>query len=136
LEANNVQEVSFDGLRIKGRLRSSISITIRDTPVDVDNFYLYLPFPMEQLPDKIRAQSSDQYPILIDTEEPRRDWWSTLIYWAPFCSWSSCGSSSSARCKAGATAPSASARAARSCGRRQAARHLPDVAGADEAKSS
>jgi len=38
---------------------------------------------MDQLPEKIRAQSSKEHPILIDTEQPSVNWWKILITMGP-----------------------------------------------------
>ena len=84
LERDNLSEVSFDGQRINGKFRRAISITTaREEAVEVENFYLFLPYPLNDLPETIRARSTEEHPIQIDTDEPRFNWWGTLAYWAP-----------------------------------------------------
>jgi len=84
LENNNVQEVKFDGLKLEGSFRRAVSISVAHNEAqDVEHFYVYLPYAMDQLPDKIRAQSSKEHPILIDTEQPSVNWWNILITMGP-----------------------------------------------------
>ena len=83
LEANNIARVIFDGQRLHGVFRRSVSITEGTEAVDVQRFYMNIPYALPDLPEQIRSHSTDEHPILIDTEEPRFNWWGTLAYWAP-----------------------------------------------------
>ena len=83
LEDNNVQMVNFNGQKIKGVFRRPVTVNLRDGSQEIERYYLHIPFPLPELPEMIRAQASDEFPIIIDTEEPGFNWWNTLAYWAP-----------------------------------------------------